>query len=124
MVHHKRNHQGLTALPGCENRRRAERLFRILPTTLFGSDGSERTRVLDVSSSGLRILSASPIANDELTMIVELEPDLCVRFKGAAVWQQSLGPIGPVVAGVEFAADQPQSNAVLDEWLQRQGVAA
>lgn len=111
-------------LPGCEDRRTNPRLIRRLPVTVFYSGHSQRSHILDLSLTGLRLVSRGSIPEDELTLILELSPEICLRLLATPVWQESMGPDGTHVVGLVLREDQPYSTAELDRWLSDQGVAA
>ena len=112
-------------IPGCEERRGARRLARRLPVTLFHHGNSQRSHILDLSLTGVRLIARNPVPMDsELTLIVELSPESCLRLLARPIWQESMGPDGTQVLGLELDENQPYSTAELDRWLSDQGVAA
>ncbi len=70
------------------------------------------------------MISRGSVPDTELTLIVELSPEVCLRLLARPVWQELMGPDGTHVVGLVLQEDQPYSTAELDRWLSDQGVAA
>ena len=98
-------------------RRVGDRLTRIFPVLLAG----ESVHALDVSPTGVRVVCTHALAaEDEVALVLELEPDLRLDFTGRPVWQQELNRAGHHVVGLTFL----QGDQRLESWIHEQQDAA
>ncbi|MCA9797750.1 MAG: PilZ domain-containing protein [Candidatus Eremiobacteraeota bacterium] len=109
----RRRHQSIAGrrLPGCENRRAAPRHAREFDVAA----GSHHLRALNISATGIRVVSAHPLADQEITLSIPMESGYSVEVRGRPVWQQTLGGETHVV-GIAFAPD-PVAQTRLCNWL-------
>ncbi|MGE0493714.1 MAG: PilZ domain-containing protein [Vulcanimicrobiota bacterium] len=105
----RRRHQ--PRLPGCENRRRAPRHPRVFEVAV----GNQQVRALNISATGIRVVSPHRLGDQEVTLSIPMESGYILEVQGRPVWQQALGGETHVV-GIAFGPD-PVAQARLSNWL-------
>lgn len=102
-------------------RRLTDRLARVFPVYLRCAQETLEVHALDVSPTGVRILTPGPLQeSDRFHLELELEPDLRLDVTGQPVWQQELNRAGHCVVGLCFSEASPR----LESWLEEQRAAA
>ncbi len=108
---------------GCENRRIAPRLAKVFPVAVV-TEGEQtiESRALNVSSTGLRLVSDTPSRSDQEVLLHLSFAEQKVELKGRPVWHRRVGRSH--VIGVSFHPGQGDAETRLITWLREQGMAA
>lgn len=99
----------------CTRRRRTPRIPAEVPLFYHGSSDSGRSYTVDISLTGARISTCSPLADEEVHLTLNLAQHASVTVVGRQVWSAQNGNGQQV--GLEFVNLGVGGRAALARWL-------